>query len=88
MALGKPVIASRGGGVPEIIGDGETGLLTPMGDAQALADALVSLLRDPAKARRLGSAGYDHVRTHFTARQGARRVEEIYRRILEKNRVT
>jgi glycosyltransferase involved in cell wall biosynthesis len=84
MAVGKPVIASRGGGVPEIIAHGETGLLTPMGDAQALADELISLIRDPAKARRLGAAGYEHVRRNFTAQQGARQVEGIYGKIIGK----
>ena len=78
MAVGKPVIATRGGGVPEIIAHGETGLLTPMGDAQALANELISLIQNPEKARRIGRAGYEHVRHHFTAQQGARQVERIY----------
>ena len=82
MAAGKPVIASRGGGVPEIIADGENGLLTPMGDAGALAGALISLIENPEKASRLGAAGYKHVREQFTARQGARKVEQIYESIV------
>ena len=52
MAAGKPVIATRGGGVPEIITHGETGLLIPMGDADALASELTSLLDNPGKKER------------------------------------
>jgi len=86
MAAGKPVIATRGGGVPEIIAHGETGLLTPMGDAQALANELISLIKDPEKARRIGRAGYLHVRQGFTAQQGARQVERIYGDIVGNGR--
>ena len=82
MAVGLPVVASRGGGVPEIIAHGENGLLTPMGDATALATALCSLLDDPSAARRLGRAGYEHVRQHFRASTGARQVANIYEKIL------
>jgi len=78
MAAGKPVIATRGGGVPEIITHDENGLLTPMGDADALAAELISLLDNPDKTRRLAKAGYDHVRRNFTAGSGARQVEQIY----------
>ena len=82
MAVGLPVVASRGGGVPEIITDGENGLLTPMGDAPALAAALLSLLGDPALAQRLGRAGYEHVRSGFRASRGAGQVADIYQAIL------
>jgi glycosyltransferase involved in cell wall biosynthesis len=56
MALGKPVIAGSEGGPTEIITDGENGLLSPFGDANALAAAMERLLGDPALARRLGEA--------------------------------
>lgn len=82
MAVGLPVVASRGGGVPEIIAHGENGLLVPMGDAPALAAALCSLLDDPAAAQRLGHAGYEHVRQHFRACTGAQQVADIYEKIL------
>ena len=82
MAVGLPVVASRGGGVPEIITNGENGLVTTMGDADALAGALCSLLGNPALAKRLGSAGYEHVRKHFRAKDGANKVANIYQRIL------
>ena len=57
MAAGKPVVAARVGGNPEAVVDGETGLLVPLGDAEALAAATVRLLADPGEARRLGAAG-------------------------------
>jgi glycosyltransferase involved in cell wall biosynthesis len=56
MALGKPVVAGDRGGPTEVITDGVDGLLTPYGDAQALAGAILRYLDDPAFARRTGSA--------------------------------
>ena len=83
MAAGLPVIASRGGGVPEIITDGENGLLTTMGDSAGLAEAIMRLLANPAEAQRLGRAGYEHVRKHFRASRGANKVADIYEEILK-----
>lgn len=57
MSLGRPVIASAVGGLPDLVEDGVTGLLVPPGDAAALAAALASLLRDPRKAEALGRNG-------------------------------
>jgi glycosyltransferase involved in cell wall biosynthesis len=82
MAHGLPVIGSNGGGVPELIVDGETGLLAPMGDSDGLARVLDGLLRDPRRARELARAGYGRVRNHFTVTRVARQVEEVYRRML------
>jgi glycosyltransferase involved in cell wall biosynthesis len=53
---GRGVVASRVGGIPDLVTDGDTGLLVPPGDANALADALVRLLSDRALAERLGAA--------------------------------
>jgi glycosyltransferase involved in cell wall biosynthesis len=58
---GRGVVASRVGGIPDIVTHGETGLLVPPGDAQALADALVRVLSDRALAERLGAAGREAV---------------------------
>jgi glycosyltransferase involved in cell wall biosynthesis len=57
MARGLPVIATRAGGLPELVEHGATGLLTPVGDAGALASAMVSLALDPARAAELGRTG-------------------------------
>jgi glycosyltransferase involved in cell wall biosynthesis len=85
MAQGKPVVATRGGGVPEIVIDGETGLLVPMNDAQAMAEAIVSLLRDPPLAKQMGKRGRSRVETTFTIEQTADKIESIYHQLLEKN---
>ncbi len=84
MAAGKPVIASCGGGVPEIIVDGESGLLFPMGDADALAQKIETLLNDPQCAQQIGQAGFRRVRQHFTAARAARQIEDVYARMLAK----
>src|SRR5207247_8200642 len=57
LAAGRPLIAARTGVVPEILRDGDDALLVPAGDADALADALARLIRDPALRARLGAAG-------------------------------
>jgi glycosyltransferase involved in cell wall biosynthesis len=56
-ATGRPVVTTRHGGIVEFVREGETALVVPEADAAALADALVCVLRDPALAARLGSAG-------------------------------
>ena len=64
-AAGLPVIAARASSLPEIVVDGETGLLVPPGDAPALAAALRRLLDDPQAARRMGAAGRARIVTRF-----------------------
>lgn len=58
-AMARPVVASRLGGMAELVDDGRTGLLVPPGDADALGDAMARVLGDPALARRMGEAGYE-----------------------------
>lgn len=67
MALGKPVVASRVGGLPEAVEDGVTGVLVPPSDPDALAAALAELLGDPERARAMGEAGRARVLEGFTA---------------------
>jgi glycosyltransferase involved in cell wall biosynthesis len=78
MAAGKPVVATNGGGVPEIVENGKTGILVPMGDVQAMADAICRILAEPALAAGMGSRGRQRVADHFTVQQTARRVEAVY----------
>jgi glycosyltransferase involved in cell wall biosynthesis len=78
MAQGKPVVASAVGGTPELVVDGETGLLVPPGDEEALADALDTLMRDPDRARRMGEAGLARVRAEFDADALTARVLTLY----------
>jgi glycosyltransferase involved in cell wall biosynthesis len=86
MAEGLPVIASDGGGVREIMAEGNPGLVTPMGDASALAASLSALLRDPARANTLARAGWERVRSSFTAERSARGVEAVYDELLSGRR--
>ncbi len=65
MAAGCPVVATHVGGVPELVVEGETGLLIPPGDAPALAAALTRLLTNPDERWRLGQAGQARAREHF-----------------------
>lgn len=66
MAYGLPCVASDTGGVPEVIDDGRTGYLVPVGDHRALADRIVGLLTDPDRMRRMGEAGRRRVEERFT----------------------
>jgi len=66
MNHGTPVIASRVGGIPDIVEDGVSGLLVPSGDADALAAAVRRVRDDPALARRLGEAGRRRLRDQFS----------------------
>lgn len=79
MAAGLPVIASRVGGLPEAVIDGETGLLVPPGDAAALTAALARLGADRACARRLGAAGAARVAAHFSLAAMAAGTLAVYR---------
>ena len=81
MACAKPVVATNGGGVRETMVDGVTGLLVPMGDAPAMAEAICALLADPVAARAMGERGRERVMEHFTIEQSARKVTEVYERV-------
>ena len=78
MAQARPVVATAVGGTPELVVDGETGVLVSAGDTDALAKALDGLLRDPERARRLGEAGRRRVAAEFDADTLAERVLSLY----------
>jgi glycosyltransferase involved in cell wall biosynthesis len=67
MACGVPVVATRVGGLPELVVDGETGLLVPPDSEAAMAEAILGLLRDPEGARRMGQEGRARAGTFFSA---------------------
>jgi glycosyltransferase involved in cell wall biosynthesis len=87
MAAGLPVVASRVGGVPEVVADGETGLLVPPGSPQELAEALRRLLADPELRQRLGDAGRIRVRERFDLAPFRRAHVELYSRELASRRL-
>lgn len=87
MAAGKPVIATAVGGVPELVKDGETGILVPPGDPQALVQAILPLVKDPMLRERMGKEGQRRAIERFDITQTAREYEELYIGLLkEKSR--
>ncbi|HVE38877.1 MAG TPA: glycosyltransferase [Planctomycetota bacterium] len=78
MAAGKPVIAARSGGTPEVVVDGETGLLHPPEDVDALRAALQRLAADPALRARLGAAGRERAAREFGVERLVRDYETLY----------
>ena len=79
MLAGKPVVATRVSSIPEIVVDGETGLLVPPDDPEALAAAILRVLRDPG---RLGEAGLARARSEFSVELMSRRTLAVYDRAL------
>jgi len=78
MALGRPVVATRVGGNPEVVEDTVTGLLVPPGDPAAVADAVARLLDRPAEARLMAECGRARVRAAFSLERMIRALEELY----------
>ena len=83
MSCKKPVIGTNSGGIPDIIKDGETGLLVPEKDPEALADAIEKLLKDNELANRLAESGYKYVIENFTSSKIADKVLDIYSEVLK-----
>jgi glycosyltransferase involved in cell wall biosynthesis len=82
MACGKPVVATNVGGIPEVVLDGETGLLVPPRDPAAMASALVRLLRDRGLREQMGAAGLTRVRTHFSAETMVKNTVKVYQHLV------
>ena len=76
-AVGLPVIAGDSGGAPDAVVEGETGFVVPGRDVDALTDRLVTLLKDPALARKMGAAGREWVRSEWTWDNTAARLREL-----------
>lgn len=81
-AMAKPVIASRIGGVEELVDDRETGILVPPGDARSLASALVEVLEDRELAERMGEEAFRLASQRYDSRKNIQRVVEVYRKLL------
>jgi L-malate glycosyltransferase len=81
MACGKPIVATATGGIPEDVVDGQTGMLVPPRDHEAIASAIVKLLKDPAMRQRMGAAGLARVRQKFSAERMVRDTLRVYQRV-------
>jgi len=79
---GRAAIVSDVGGLPEVVADGETGLVVPVGDVDALAAAIVELAGDPERARAFGAAARQRALASFSADRNADGIADLYRRLL------
>ena len=82
MALSRPIVASKTGGVPEVIQHGENGLLVEPGNPEAIAEAIETLIRQVANADQLGRNGRIRVTQNFTANIMAEKTADLYRRLV------
>jgi glycosyltransferase involved in cell wall biosynthesis len=82
MALKKPVIASNDGGPKEIILHGETGLLVPPGNPEALAEAILSVLSDPVLSTKFAETGFQLAKNKFSLDRHVEAVQSVYRSVL------
>ncbi len=78
MRCGRPVVATRVGGIPEVVHDGVTGLLVPRGDTARMAEAILQLLDDPVLRDRLGRAGREVAQTKFNLEQNVSQLLRLY----------
>ena len=81
---GKPAVASRVGGIPDIVGEGETGLLVPPHDPDSLARAIMHLLSNPEVARRMGTHGKQKALANFSEKSAREKTKALYEELFEK----
>jgi glycosyltransferase involved in cell wall biosynthesis len=81
MACSRAIVATRAGGIPEVVEDGVTGTLVPARDHAALAQAIVRLLRDEAGRKRMGEAGFARVNERFTVERMVAETASAYARV-------
>ncbi len=81
MAAGKPIVATRTGGIPEVVVEGETGFLVPPRDHEAMAEAIVRLLQDEPLRRQMGNAGRARARSLFSTERMVQNTLQVYQRV-------
>ena len=86
-AAAKPVVATSVGGIPEVIINGKTGLLVPPKDPIALADAIIGLLCDREKAKRMGRAGKKGMNPDFGVEVMVERISHLYEKMIVEKRI-
>ncbi|HAN29507.1 MAG TPA: sugar transferase, partial [Haliea salexigens] len=84
MATGLPVVATRVGGNPELVEHGVTGLLVPVGDTAALAEALQRLAGDPVTCKQMGSAAVQRIQKDFDWERTVYSYLQVYDNLLER----
>jgi glycosyltransferase involved in cell wall biosynthesis len=84
MAMEKPVVASRVGGIPDLVHDGVNGILIPPGSVEELRSSLVRTLRNPVMAREMGKQGRRRINAEFSAATMVQSVERVYHELLRK----
>jgi glycosyltransferase involved in cell wall biosynthesis len=82
LAAGRPVVATRVGGVPDVVRDGEDGYLVDAGATDALAERLAQLAGDPALRERLGAAGRSRVLPRYAVDRLVEDIDRLYRSLL------
>jgi glycosyltransferase involved in cell wall biosynthesis len=87
MALAKPVVASRVGGIPELVSEGVHGFLFPPGDAETMASHLLTLLSHPEQASEMGQAGQNRIRSSFTLETSMKEIEQLFCSLLAEKRI-
>ena len=84
MFAAKPVIATKGGGVTDLVIHGETGCLVEPGSSRELAEAIKLVVTDPHQVKRLAEAGEQRAKTYFTMERNASKVQELYEQLLNQ----
>lgn len=82
MAAGRPIVASNVSAIPEVVEDGVTGLLVPPADPAALAEAILTLWREPALREKLGHGGRERLQERFSLDHMVDRTEQVYTEVL------
>jgi glycosyltransferase involved in cell wall biosynthesis len=88
MASGSPVVATRVGGLPDLIADGETGYLVPPQNPEELADAILQVLCDPDVAIRMGRVAQDIAKKRFNIERLLSDIENLYQEIFTQKGFT
>ena len=86
MATEKPVVATNIGGIPEVVVNGKTGILVPPQNPEALASAIIDLLKNPEKVQEMGKMGKLRVEEKFTTKKMISEIDSLYRDLLNEKR--
>ena len=84
MVMKCPIVATNVGGVPEVVLDGETGILVPLKDPVQLAGGIIQLLKDTSLAKQMAECGYQRLKACFDIRETVSKTEQLYKELLER----